>query len=236
MSETRRAADQGRVLADVRRALGRSATVSPPPLEPFLGPAAAAKPEELIARFTDEARAVGAQVYRVSSPAEAAALIAKVCADAGVSEAALSDAPLIAETELCAQLAARGLPSFRVTDYGPGAREELIARLERCGAGVSAVDYAIAETGTIALSSDEEGGLLVSLLPAVHIALIRSQQIAGSLAEVVERLNRERMDRAVPCRSATFITGPSRTSDVELVLSIGVHGPKELHLIILGAP
>ena len=99
---------------------------------------------------------------------------------------------------------------------------------------MTAADYAIAETGTVALGSDEEGALLVSLLPVIHVAVLRASQIVCSLGAAIGKLKAERMTRAEPCRSATFITGPSRTSDVELVLSIGVHGPKELHLIILG--
>ena len=56
---------------------------------------------------------------------------------------------------------------------------------------------------------------------------------AASLDEVIARVGNERIGRVEPGRSVTLITGPSRTSDVELVLSIGVHGPKELHVIIL---
>ena len=80
---------------------------------------------------------------------------------------------------------------------------------------------------------DEANALLVSLLPPVHIAVVRSSQIAASLDEVISTLSRERIGHANPSRSVTLITGPSRTSDVELVLSIGVHGPKELHVIIV---
>ena len=235
MSETPRIAEQGRVLADVRRALGRSETIRPAPLEPFIEARAEETCAELCARFITEATAVGAQVHRASSAEEAVALVARICQEARVSEVALSCALLLTEMDLRAQLVARGLPAFRVPDAGADEREELITRLECCGAGVTTVDYALAETGTVVLSSDEEGALLVSLLPAIHIALLKPQQIIGSLAEVISKLKQERMGRAGPSRAATFITGPSRTSDVELVLSIGVHGPKELHLIILGA-
>jgi L-lactate dehydrogenase complex protein LldG len=74
---------------------------------------------------------------------------------------------------------------------------------------------------------------LVSLLPPVHIAVLRSSQIVASLDEAITNLSSRRTNQADAWRSATFITGPSRTGDVELTLSIGVHGPKELHVIIL---
>ena len=231
-------ADEGRVLADVRRALGRSETVRPEPLEPFVETSAEGEAEtsceELIARFTFEASAVGAHVHRANSVEELADTVARICADADMKEVALSGAEIFAESDLNARLAANGLSSFAASDFGPGEHDELIARLEACGAGLTAADYAIAETGTVALGSDEGGALLVSLLPAIHVAVLRASQIVGSLGAAIGKLKAERMARDEPCRSATFITGPSRTSDVELVLSIGVHGPKELHLIILG--
>jgi len=131
--------------------------------------------------------------------------------------------------ELPTALAAHGLTTFesQKTDH-----ETLISRLANCAAGVTAADYVIAETGTIVLSSDEPNALLVSLLPPVHIALVRTEQVIASIDETIIRLSKDRMERINPSRSVTMITGPSRTSDVELVLSIGVHGPKELHVII----
>lgn len=234
MSETLRNLDQSSVLDDVRRALGRTATLPPEPLEPFVEPTIKADVTDLITRFTEEATAVRAQVHRVSDKAQFIDKLAEICAADKGHEIALSRAELFAEIGLELELTARGFSTFPELDALD--HDGLIARLAKCGAGVTAVDYAIAETGTIVLSSDEPNALLVSLLPPVHIALLRSSQIMASLDGVISELSRERINCSNPVgpsRSITLITGPSRTSDVELVLSIGVHGPKELHVIIL---
>jgi L-lactate dehydrogenase complex protein LldG len=233
MKETTDSAGQGRVLDDIRRALGRSETVKPAPLEPFVETKVEEGSEELLARFIREVTAVGALVYRAQKGEEVGALITQICAGAGSSDVALSGSSLLLEMNLSAQLTALHLSVVAATDFGADEKAKLIARLAECGAGVTTVDYAIAESGTLALTSDEDQALLVSLLPIIHIAVIRPQQILATLTDVVTELGSGRMQSAVPFRSATFITGPSRTSDVELTLSIGVHGPKELHLIIL---
>ena len=254
MSETKPAVDQNGVLDDVRRALGRTSTVPPVPLEPFIEPSLNAGSEELIARFTEEATAVRAMVYLMSDKlqfvadgeenpvapgidklkfvGQVGALVAGICRTVGAKEVAISESGLIAEMNLPAQLAAQGFSVFAPAAVSLD-HEQVVARLATCGVGLTAADYAIAETGTIVLSSDEPNALLVSLLPPVHIALVRSSQIAASLDEVISKVGKERTGRVDPGRSVTLITGPSRTSDVELVLSIGVHGPKELHVIIL---
>jgi len=230
MSESLRNLDQNNVLDDVRRALGRSATLSPKPLERFIEPTIKADVAELITRFTVEATAVRAQVHRVADKLQLVDRITEICAENKEQEIALSGAELLGEIDLAAAFAARGFSTFVP---GESAHEKLVARLANCGVGVTAADYAIAETGTIVLSSDELNALLVSLLPAVHIAVLRSSQILGTLDEVISKLRQQRIGGVDPSRSVTFITGPSRTSDVELVLSIGVHGPKELRVIIL---
>jgi len=222
------------VPADVRRALGRAASEAPPPLEPFVEPTVQVDRHELVARFTAEATAVRAQVHLMSDKlkfvAQMVERITEICAASRGQEIALSGAEIFAELDLASALGARGFPTFipNETDH-----EQLVARLANCGVGITAADYAIAETGTIVLSSDEPNALLVSLLPPVHVAVLRSSQIMARLDGVISKLGRERINLADPSRSITLITGPSRTSDVELILSIGVHGPKELHIIIL---
>jgi L-lactate dehydrogenase complex protein LldG len=249
-------ADQKSVLNDVRRSLGRSTTVPPVPLQPFIEPKITTDSGELVVRFTEEATAVRAQVYYLSDKLQFVAdgeqatteavdklkfvgqvveIVAEICRSVGASEVALSDSGFIAEMNLPEQLTAQGVSIF-MPDTVLSDHEQIVARLANCGVGLTAVDYAIAETGTIVLSSDEQNALLVSLLPAVHIALVRASQIAASLDEVISKIGKERigrLDSNGPSRSVTLITGPSRTSDVELVLSIGVHGPKELHVVIL---
>jgi len=220
---------QASVLDLVRSALGRSVTLLPAPLEPFVEPSEIGDGSELTARFIQEATAVRAQVHRVSDERQIVGKIAELCASQN-GEVAISGAELFREMDLPGNLAARGLSIF--ADHEAD-HERLSARLAKCVVGVTAADYAIAETGTLVLSSDEQNALLVSLLPPIHIAVVRSEQMIASIDQAISRINNERMTRADPTRSISMITGPSRTSDVELVLSIGVHGPKELHVIIL---
>lgn len=98
----------------------------------------------------------------------------------------------------------------------------------RFDTGISAVQAAIAETGTLVLDSACERHRLVSLVPPVHIAIVRASQIYRSLSEVLALI---RKDKEIS-PAVTFITGPSRTADIELTLAIGVHGPQELYVIV----
>ena len=87
--------------------------------------------------------------------------------------------------------------------------------------------FAIAETGTLVLTSGNGMPLTTSLLAEVHIAIVHAGQIVRTLEEGLGRPD-------VGAASATvLITGPSRTADIEMTLTIGVHGPKELLVYIL---
>lgn len=94
--------------------------------------------------------------------------------------------------------------------------------------GITTAQAAIAETGTLVLEQAVERHRLVSLLPPVHIAIVNAKNICAILGEAILRAR-------VACETSgaiTFITGPSRTADIELTLTIGVHGPKELYVIV----
>ena len=98
----------------------------------------------------------------------------------------------------------------------------------RFDVGISTAQAAIAETGTLVLDATRERHRLVSLVPPVHIAIIRASQIYRTLPEVLTFIRGT--NEVSP--AVTFITGPSRTADIELTLAIGVHGPQELYVII----
>ena len=95
-------------------------------------------------------------------------------------------------------------------------------------AGITSAQAGIAETGTLVLDSSVERNRLVSLVPPVHIAILDASRIYQTLGETLTALQSgEEVSPAI-----TFITGPSRTADIELTLAIGVHGPQELYVII----
>ena len=94
--------------------------------------------------------------------------------------------------------------------------------------GVTSAQAGIAETGTLVLDSSVDRNRLVSLVPPVHIAILDASRIYTTLGETLAAL--QSGDEVSP--AITFITGPSRTADLELTLTIGVHGPQELYVII----
>ena len=104
-------------------------------------------------------------------------------------------------------------------------------------AGVSYAFGAVAETGSLVFLSGPESPTTVNFLPPVHIAVLRASDISGCFEDIWSRLRADRAGaegtgRFMP-RTVNWITGPSRTADIELVLFLGIHGPKHLHIVIV---
>jgi L-lactate dehydrogenase complex protein LldG len=96
--------------------------------------------------------------------------------------------------------------------------------------GITTVDFAIADTGTLVLWTNEQKRRAVSLYPAVHIAILHADQIRMSMGEVLAEFSTFQALNAPS--SIHFISGPSRSSDIENDLSIGVHGPAAVHILL----
>jgi len=107
-------------------------------------------------------------------------------------------------------------------------RKAALAALDGIRVGLTGAQGGLADTGTLALVSGPGRGRLASLLPPVHIALLPLQKLYPSLPAFLSA----NPNAATEGSNLVFITGPSRTADIELTLSMGVHGPKEIHVII----
>jgi L-lactate dehydrogenase complex protein LldG len=209
--------DREHVLQRVRAALGRSegAAVAPPPALPMLGAVdddAAAR----IARFGERLGAVAGECEWIRDAGALPASVVAALHAHGARTVAVSDAPAV--QHLLPQLTAAGfrcmLPS--------AARADLLA----ADAGLTAAQWGIAETGTIVLDAASERSRLPSLLPPLHVALLPASRVLATLGELLKTL-----PRPLPY-ATTFVTGPSRTADIELQLVVGVHGPRALHVLL----
>jgi len=199
-------AARDQILRSIREHLAASAPPAPVRLVPR--PPSPADDSDLVARFTSQLEAAGAQWTLVRGEAEAARALRRVLADAGAKRVAGSDAPLVT----------RLLPE-RLVDLS---RDDLFS----CDAGVTTAQWGIAETGTLVLESARERSRLASLVPPVHVAILSTRCICPSLGDALARVD--------PASHAiTLITGPSRTSDIELTLVVGVHGPQTVHVLLL---
>lgn len=97
--------------------------------------------------------------------------------------------------------------------------------------GVSAVACAVAETGTLVFASNDQEPASTHLLPETHIAIVRVDQIVHTMEDAFARLRSQ--ERLMP-RALNFVSGPSRTADIEQTIVLGAHGPYRVHLILVG--
>jgi L-lactate dehydrogenase complex protein LldG len=109
-------------------------------------------------------------------------------------------------------------------------REGLRRHLAGIDIGLTLADFGIAETGTLVIDSSSEEVRLATMISEVHVAVLAKNRIRASALALEEEL--KQMMGAAPNYSA-FITGASRTADIERVLALGVHGPLELHILLL---
>jgi len=103
--------------------------------------------------------------------------------------------------------------------------------LESCDAGITSCEALVAQTGSLLVSSATSGGRALSILPHVHVVVATCDQIVATLADALHAAQ-VRHDGHLPSM-LSFITGPSRTGDIERILVLGAHGPKELIVILV---
>lgn len=171
-----------------------------------------------IERFVDELERVAGKAQHVASPEEAINSLLECLRAKSVQILALEDFPLGRELNLKHILQDAGFAMV-------GERE-----IARANVGISGVQLAVAETGSLLVGGGIGDWELVTALPPVHIALLRESQIIATLEEAFAFCEQQ---LAQGSQNFLFVTGPSRTADIELTPVIGVHGPQELIALIL---
>ena len=204
------------VIENIRRSLGRTAQ-TPLSLRPAIYPSR--QPESMDSEtehFLDEVRKLSGVAQKLTSESVSEALKALVTEN-GIRKATLWHTPLIEQLNLESTLRSLG-----VDLVSPTADKHEMAL---CDLGITEADYLLPETGTLVLRSSAEQPRAVSLLPRIHLAIVRPEMLRADMHQVFAE--------AKNSNYLVFITGPSRTSDIELTVTLGVHGPKNLFVWML---
>ncbi len=235
-------------LENVRQALGRR----PGPPEPGEHPTAffrdgpsvekraravideaKANAEELMSRLEQSASEIGWKVFRAASAEEARDYIAKLARDLEARVIVRSAHPAVERLDLDGALETAGAAVHVMAADEHQDRQTLRQRAISADLGVTGVDFSIAETGSCAMVSGKGASRLPSLLPPVHVAVVEKGQVLPGLDELFA-LRRAAAVRGEAQGYMNIVSGPSRSADIEHTLVTGVHGPGEVHMVLLG--
>lgn len=224
-------AQQQQFIGNIAGRLGRS-SASGVPEHPYKGApdfwtSYELGPEEQITRFMDNWRAAGGYTERVGAMSDLPDVIARTLRELKAGSTIRQDLPELAQLSL-----ERELPELEHLTWNSLEPEGSMAAASRADAGIALADYAVAYTGSIVVTSSAQKGRSVTLLPNILIAVIPAERMKTRLGEVMHPVS-EIPGESFPA-GVHFISGPSRSSDIENDLTIGVHGPGIAYALIVG--
>jgi L-lactate dehydrogenase complex protein LldG len=198
--------------------------------------------EKLLDLFMKQAALVNMKVIPVTTGSLAGSaireLILKTEPEWGTQKSVIAwQHPLIERLDLKEQLASDNIDLFITPSSpapGPEERQETRHHLIESYIGITSADFCVAESATLVMRSGPGLTRAVSLVPSVHVAVINMDQIIQSLSELYFRLKfdpREKEQGLTNCM--TFISGPSKTADIELVMVHGAHGPRQMIVYVI---
>ncbi len=180
---------------------------------------------DAVGRFAEMLQAAGGHFSRAADDQQAVTKVLQHIERLAVRRVLLGCEPVVERLGLAKLLADR---SCEITSASDSVSENGRNRIFAADIAITGVDYLIAETGTMVMLARPDQPRSASLLPPVHVAIAERSQLLEDLFDLFERLDPKLMASCV-----TLITGPSKTGDIELKLVTGVHGPGEVHVILL---
>lgn len=174
--------------------------------------------DNITERFIESARRVGAEVLEMGTLQEAVGYIK----DTSTGTALVPETPLVRRHHLRALLSEAGAEVFTGKFRNAG---------QFPGAGITFCNFCLADTGTVVLDSTDEEMRLATTLPERHFILVDPSKILRDNLAAVEPMTA--FHQGSKPKFIAYISGPSRTADIERVLTIGCHGPREVHILLV---
>jgi len=216
------------VLGKLRRSERRGETPVRPPV-PVLAELGWGT-ETLIEKFTENLVLQTGVVHRVADRAGALEKLTEIARAEGWKAVMASTDDVLAPFDLAAWGRANGVKVLTAADFGDrDAFKDAV--FDRVDAGITGVDWAVAESGTVVLVHDERQPRLVSLAPILHVVVVPADRILPVYEQALERILAAR--GGMPAH-LTLITGPSMTADIQATPFKGMHGPRRVIALLIG--
>jgi L-lactate dehydrogenase complex protein LldG len=206
------------VIENVRRSLGRTAQTSLKPRPAIYESRQPGSIEAEAERFLDEVKKLSG-IGQKLSPSDIDTALVALIKEQNIRKATVWETAHLGQlgvTEIINSLGVELIP--------PNADKHEMAQ---CDLGITEADFLLPETGTLVFRSSAEKPRAVSLLPRIHLAIVRPEMLRADMHQV--------FTEAKDHHYLVFITGPSRTADIELTVTLGVHGPKNLYVWMMSA-
>jgi L-lactate dehydrogenase complex protein LldG len=189
--------------------------------------ASIAQRAELASSFARELEAVSGRFLGVLTAEQAAARVATVARENAAKKVAIGEGVVTRMSLFSAALESAGCTLIKPRGIDKGQDETRAAMIEQfanCDIGIAEAHYAIASTGTFAVMTAEARPSSLTLLPPISVIIVNIDRVVPNLAAAIASFGVD----AISTNRVSFITGPSRTADIEKRIVMGVHGPKML--------
>jgi L-lactate utilization protein LutC len=219
-----------KVLAAVRAALEQKpASVHDSSASPNLPATPAARRTELVSQFANELERVNGHFMGVMSPSELCKTIVALTREMRSRSVAIGEAVALDLEPIVQTLDRSGIELVRCGKSNDDERRALRERLASCDLAVVEAHYGIAATGTLVMVATPGRPSSLTLLPPANVILVDAARLLPDMAAVVSALGPATFTE----HRIAFITGPSRTADIEKMIVLGVHGPKDLYAAVV---
>ncbi len=209
----------------------KAAPQAQPPPRPIMPPLneLAWNKEEMIEKFVENLTLLGCAVHRVRDSEETLDKLTEISRAEGLTRVLVSEDDVVAPLDLPGWGKKSNIEVFTPKDCRDREEFKRVA-FDEVQAGVTGVDFAVAESGTLCLIHDESQPRLVSLAPIRHIAVVPVDRVRPVYESVTDKIF-EAGGKAPS--HLTFISGPSMTGDIQATLFTGMHGPKTVTVILV---